>query len=129
MWVRHGAQHQAIALLATDSMAVEVHGHQQGAKDHGPAKPNGFLPQILQRGDGGGPWSMITSRHGSRTQRLPPLHGYDRLEGETTHCRSRDGLDAGLNGEQTCAPLELDGLDHAWDPQYAMESDGSPRSP
>ncbi len=110
MWVRNGAQRQAVALLDADSVAVEAHGHQQGAKYNGHYRQNGFLPQIRSSGETG---DVLGARLRPGTD--PETKGFPnfivtialnvkQLLADQVILR----LDAGFNGEQTCAPLELD---------------------
>jgi len=115
MWLRNGGQRQAVAILDADSMAVEAHGNQQGSKYNGHYKQNQFLPQIIiSNGETG---DVLGARLCPGTD--PETKGFPnfivsialkvkQLIADQVILR----LDAGFNGEQTCAPLEENGIDY-----------------
>ena len=112
MWVRNGGQRQAVAFLDADSMAVEAHGNQQGAKYNGHYKQNGFFSQIISNGDTG---DVLGARLRPGTD--PETKGFPNFI-VTIALKVKQliadqvGLDAGFNGEQTCAPLEKNEIDY-----------------
>ncbi len=89
-------------------MAIEAHGHQQGAKYNGHDKQNGFLPQIISNGDTG---DVLGARLRPGTD--PETKGFPHLivtiALKVKQCIADQVIlrwDAGFNGEQTYAPLK-----------------------
>lgn len=112
MLARNGGRRQAVAILDADSMAIEAHGNQQGAKYNGHYKQSGFLPQIISNGETG---DVLGARLRPGTD--PETKGFPNFIIEIAlkvkHFIADQvilRLDAGFNGEQTCTPLEDNGI-------------------